>query len=137
MVGRVYRVKKCLSYEAGVLSSYPILEVKLYNLRMEEFPQVLKIPIDTGFEGSIMLLDEDYEFFMIGELPREAWRTYRTLVGPITMRVARGFVEINGEILETFVESPLAGRGKRLLGREFLNKLTVVLDGPDSLCCTA
>ena len=137
MVGRVYRVKKCLSYEAGVLSSYPILEVKLYNLRMEEFPQVLKIPIDTGFEGSIMLLDEDYEFFMTGELPREAWRTYRTLVGPITMRVARGFVEINGEILETFVESPLAGRGKRLLGREFLNKLTVVLDGPDSLCCTA
>ena len=136
MVGRVYRVKKCLSYETGVLSGYPVLEVKLYNLRMEEFPQTLKIPVDTGFEGSIMLLDEDYEFFIIGELPREAWRTYRTLVGPVTMRVARGFAEIDGRMFETFIESPLAGKGKRLLGREFLNKLVIVLDGPKELCCT-
>ncbi len=135
MVGRIYRVKKCLNYEPSTLSGYPILEVKLYNLRMEEFSQTLRIPVDTGFEGSIMLLNEDYEFFMIGELPREAWRTYRTLVGPITMRVARGFIEINGKTLETLIESPLAGKGKRLLGRELLNKLIVVLDGPHNLCC--
>ena len=137
MVGRVYRVEKCLSYEPSLLSSYPVLEVTLYNLRMEKFDESLKIPIDTGFEGSLMLLSEDYEFFQIGELPREAWRIYKTLVGPITMRVSRGFMEIDGRLVEVFIEAPLAGRGKRLIGRELINKLVIVLDGPRSECCTS
>jgi len=51
------------------------------------------------------------------------------------MRVARAIVEIEDVKYEVYVESPLHGGRKRLLGRELLNKLSVVLDGPRRSCC--
>lgn len=137
MVGRIYRARTCVKYKPGILEPYPILNVRLYNVLGEKFPEELEIPVDTGFEGSLMLRREDYEFFMVGELPREYWRTYRTLAGRVIMRVARAIAEINGVKLEVYVETPYYGYGRRLLGREILNKLVLVLDGIRHECCLA
>jgi len=38
----------------------------------EEYGEGL-LPVDTGFEGSIMLDRDAYELFAVGELPREMW----------------------------------------------------------------
>lgn len=63
MGGRVYRAKSCLEYHDSVLSAYPQLKLKLYNVLLEEYHEILKLPVDTGFEGSILLTTDDYEFF--------------------------------------------------------------------------
>lgn len=135
MVGRLYEAMNCYEYRRGALHEYPVLRVRLHNLLGEELD--LELPIDTGFEGSILLDHETYEFFMVGELPRSAWRTYRTLVGPIPMRTARAIAIIGDEKFEVLVETPLYGGGKRLAGRELLNKLVLVLDGPLKRSCVA
>ncbi len=135
MVGRSYRARGCIKYKSSILAPYPILRMKLYNVLGEEFPEELEFPIDTGYEGSLMLQRRDYEFFMVGELPREYWRTYKTFVGRIVMRVARAIAEIDNMKFEVYVEAPYYGYGKRLIGREILNKLKLVLDGPRQECC--
>ena len=135
MVGQLYRAEACLKYKASTLSEYPVLKIKLYNMMLEEFPEELEIPVDTGFEGSLMLTVNDYEFFKVGELPQTYWRSYRTLTGIIVMRVARAIAKIEGREFEIYVEAPHIGVGKRLMGRELLNKLILVLDGPARKCC--
>ncbi len=135
MVGRIYRAKKCLKYMENEATSYPVLKLKLYNILGMEFPEEMEVPIDTGFEGSLMLRNEDYRFFMIGELPRDFWRTYSTLAGSIIMRIAKAIVVIDNIKFETYVETPYLGYGRRLIGREILNNLTLILDGLRKKCC--
>ncbi len=137
MAGRIYEAKNCIKYGKSILSDIPLLELNLYNLKGEKFPGKLLIPIDTGFEGSIMLSNEDYEFFQIAELPEEYWRTYRTLAGTVIMRVSYAIVEVNNIKFQTYVETPRFGVGTRLIGREVLNKLTIILDGKNKLVCLA
>ncbi len=129
MARRVYRVSTCMKYVRGLLTDKPVLKVRMYNVFGEEFPRKVELVIDTGYEGSIMLNNNYYSFFASAELPREMWRMYRTLTGRVIMRVARALVEVGGTKLETYVETPLFGLGKNLAGREFLNKLVIVLDG--------
>ena len=126
-----------MKYKRGTLADYPILELKLLNILGEEFPRDLKLPVDIGYEGSIMLTSDDYEFFSIGELPREYWRTYSTLTGYVLMRVARALAVIGDMKLEVYVETPYFGFEKRLVGRELLNRFIVILDGPRKLICIA
>jgi len=90
---------------------------------------------DTGYEGSIMLTTELYQAFQIAELPRTLWRNYRTLTGATTMRIARAIIEIDDMKFECFVESPLFGKGKLLIGRELLNRLTIIMDGERKQSC--
>lgn len=136
MARRLYRTENCIEYEKSVLSGRPRINVKLFNMRLEEYPSIIPLIVDTGFDGSILVTGELYEFFQIGELPRKYWRTYRSIVGPITMRVAKVLASIEPSIsVETYVETPLAGRGKLLMGRELLNNLTIVLDGPVEQLC--
>lgn len=135
MVGRVYVPVGCWEYGRGRVYGYPQIRLKLINLLGEELE--LELPVDTGFEGSLLLDRETYEFFAVGELPREAWRIYRTLAGPLPMRAARAVAVIGGEKREVLVETPVYGLGKRLVGRELLNSLTLVLDGPRGLSCLA
>jgi hypothetical protein len=79
----------------------------------------------------VMLRKEFYDFFIIGELPRRLWKEYRTMTGPLQMRVARAFIQTEEEhMVETVVETPLFGTGKLLLGRAVLNSLSLLLDGP-------
>lgn len=137
MVGRVFRAVSCAAYLRGALHDYPVLKVKLLNVLGEEYGEELLLPVDTGFEGSVMLDRDAYEFFAVGELPREMWRVYRTLVGRAPMRTARAVAVIGGKRLEVYVETPMYGVGKRLLGRGLLNRLILVLDGPGRQACIA
>lgn len=76
-----------------------------------------------------------FEHFKIGELPPKYRRVYSTLTGEVIMRVARGYILIDNISVEAFIETPLFGYGKLLVGREILNKLVLVLDGPKNICC--
>ena len=125
---------ECWGYAPGVRLPYPVLRLRLYNAALEEYGEIA-LQVDTGYEGPIMLPRGEYEFFMIGELPRSLWRTYRTLADTVTMRVARAVAEAAGRRFEVYVESPLYGGGKRLVGREVLNRLRLLLDGPSSRAC--
>ncbi len=135
MVGRVYRTLSCMRYRRGRRHPIPVLKVTLYNVVGEKVAENLEVPVDTGYEGSIMLTADLYEAFQIAELPRSLWRTYKTLTGPITMRMARAIIEIDGINIECLVESPLFGGGKLLVGREILNKLVIIMDGDRGELC--
>ncbi len=124
----------CEDYEPGLRIPKPVLTVRLYSLDESE-SMLVKLQVDTGFEGSILLPAEMYKRFMIAELPASMWRRYITLTGTITMRVARAMAEVAGRRLEVFVETPLYGGWRALAGREFLNKLRLVLDGPSQRLC--
>lgn len=135
MVGRIYRALNCIEYLKGKKHPAPALKLTIYNVIGERIIENLKAPIDTGYEGSVMLTAELYQAFQIAELPRSLWRNYRTLTGTITMRMARAIIEINDMKFECLVESPLFGKGKLLIGRELLNRLTIILDGERKQLC--
>ena len=82
-----------------------------------------------------MITSELYKFFLKAELPRSLWRSYRTLSGTVVMRTARAMVKILDREFETFVEVPLFGEGKLLLGREIFNEMTIVADGKRKETC--
>ncbi len=129
-----WRIHECVDYEESLREPKPVLKVKLYNLAGEEFG-VMRLQVDTGFEGSILLPSDIYEFFKIAELPQSMWRLYTTLTGTITMRASRAIAEVAGRRFEVIVESPLYGGWASLAGREFLSKLKILLDGPGKRLC--
>lgn len=138
MARRLYRAGDCVEYGKSTLSDFPRITLRLSNMRFEEYPSPLLLAVDTGFEGSILVTEDVYRFFEIGELPRKYWRTYRSLVGSVTMRVAKAIAFVNPNIrVETYVETPVFGVGKMLAGRELLNNLTLVLDGVRRQTCLA
>lgn len=137
MVGRVYRVLQCTEHIASKRHPAPSLTVTLYNITGEKIADELSIPVDTGYEGPIMVTSNFYKSFLIGELPRSLWRTYRTLSGTIIMRASRAVVNVANRRIETFVETPLYGEGKMLIGREILNELTIIIDGKRRETCIA
>ena len=134
MVGRIYIPLECVRFINHLSGDVPVLRVKLVNLLGEEFG-LIDILVDTGFAGSVMLERDDYEFFSIGELPRDFWRSYRTLAGPLLVRTARAFIDIGGKRIETYVEAPYFGLGKRVMGREVLRKIALTLDGLNGETC--
>jgi predicted aspartyl protease len=133
MAGRLFGTVNCYAHENA--ANQPRLRVRLFNVAREQWPEDLLVPIDTGFSGAVMLPSGSYDFFMIGELPKKLWKDYRTMTGPLQMRVARAFVETEKTLAETLVETPLAGGGKLLIGRAILENLAVLLDGPAKLTC--
>jgi len=133
MAGRLLRTVNCYPHDSA--ANQPRLRIRLFNVAKEQWPGDLLMPIDTGFSGAVMLPSSSYDFFMIGELPKKLWKDYRTMTGPLQLRVARAFVETEQASLETLVETPLVGTGKLLIGRAILNDLAVLLDGPAKLSC--
>ena len=125
MDGRLFRAITCFNYR----NELPVLKLKLMNYMGEvrEFEFI----IDTGFSGGILLPRDEYEFFTCGELPRSLWRSYSTLIGVIPMRTAKAILIIDeaGVRSEVYVETPLYGAGRRLLGREVINRLIILLNG--------
>lgn len=109
MVGRLYKPISCHGYVKGFLHDYPALRIKLINLAGESIE--LELPVDTGFEGAVMLDSETYSIFAAGELPREAWRLYSTLAGPLPARTARAIAVVGSSKFEVLVETPLYGAG--------------------------
>lgn len=134
MARRLFGTVNCYPYDR--VADQPCLKIQLSNFAEERWHDDTLAPIDTGFSGAVMLPNESYEFFMIGELPRGLWKEYRTMTGPLQMKVARAFVQTEEEhMVETVVETPLFGTGKLLLGRAVLNSLSVLLDGPAKVTC--
>ena len=129
-----WRVLECYGYEESLREPKPVVGVRLFNLAGEEYGLV-RLQVDTGFEGSILLPSDAYEFFKIAELPQSMWRLYRTLTGSLTMRTARALAEVAGRRLEVIVETPLYGGWAALAGREFLSRLRLLLDGPARRLC--
>jgi hypothetical protein len=135
MVGRVYRASECSEFVDAKKNPAPTLTLTLYSITGDKVIENIRIPVDTGYEGPIMLTSELYRFFMRAELPRTLWRSYRTLSGTVIMRASRAIVKIANMELETFVESPFLGEGKLLIGRELLNKLAIIIDGRRKETC--
>jgi predicted aspartyl protease len=133
MARRLFGTVNCYPHDS--VANQPRLRMRLFNAAKEQWPEDLLLPIDTGFSGAIMLPSDSYDFFMIGELPKKLWKDYRTMTGPLQMRVARAFVETERVSAETSVETPLVGAGKLLVGRGILTDLAVLLDGPAKLSC--
>ena len=134
MAGRLFGTVNCYPHDDS--TGQPRLKIGLLNIAGEPWPEDLLMPLDTGFSGALMVPSGTYEFFTSGELPRATWRQYRTMMGPLQMKGARAFIEIEGNPpAETLVETPLVGKGKLLLGRAILNLLSVLLDGPSNLSC--
>jgi len=118
------------------LHDKPAIKVELKNLKLEPYPNSVILTLDTGFEGSILLPRNMYEFFQVAELPRKFWRTYISLAGRITMRVSRAILSIEPNFEEeVYVETPEYGPGTKLIGRELLNMFPIILDGPKKQVC--
>jgi predicted aspartyl protease len=133
MARRLFGTVNCYPHDS--VANQPRLRIRLFNVAKEQWPEDLLVPIDTGFSGAVMVPSGSYDFFMIGELPKKLWKDYRTMTGPLQMRVARAFVETEQVSAETLVETPLVGAGKLLVGRGILKDLAVLLDGPAKLSC--
>jgi predicted aspartyl protease len=134
MAGRLFRTVNCYSHDR--ITNQPRLKIRLSNFAEERWHDDTLAPIDTGFSGAVMLPNESYDFFIIGELPRRLWKEYRTMTGPLQMRIARAFIQTEEEhMVETLVETPSLGTGKLLLGRAVLNSLSLLLEGPAKLTC--
>ena len=133
MARRLFGTVNCYPHDS--VANQSRLRIRLFNVAKEQWPEDLLVPIDTGFSGAVMVPSGSYDFFMIGELPKKLWKDYRTMTGPLQMRVARAFVETEQVSAETLVETPLVGAGKLLVGRGILKDLAVLLDGPAKLSC--
>jgi len=95
----------------------------------------LDTPIDTGFAGFLLTPADIYAKLSELELPAEYFPTYSTLAGSIVMRRAKVRIWVFRRVLESFIETPMAGLGKLLVGRRILNSLQVALLGPDLRTC--
>ena len=92
-------------------------------------------PLDTGFAGYLMLPDEDYSALSTAEVPREEFGLYSTMAGPVPVRRARVHLGVGGSEFESFIETPVYGGGKLLVGRRVLNMVDVALMGQDARAC--
>jgi len=110
-----------------------VIKCKIQNLTKFEY-ELIYIPIDTGYSGSLLVPQNIYDYFKIAELPPKYWRKYSTLTGEIVIRVSRGYLVVDNLKMEVMVESPLYSYGKFLVGREVLNKIIIILDGLRKEC---
>ncbi len=127
------RATECLEY-VGQEPKIPALRITLEEpvySRKED----LVIPIDTGFAGYVLLERPLYEKLSTAELPREEFGKYSTMAGLVILKRARVLIKIGDFSFETYIETPVFGRGKFLVGRKILKKLALALIGPKELCC--
>ena len=92
--------------------------------------------VDTGFRGDIFLEKRFYEDLglQIVELPLRTVPVARTLAGSVQLRAAITKVRIAGFTLKVKAYTPLYGYGKNLVGREVLNRLTMLLVKREKTC---
>ncbi|KPV62703.1 MAG: hypothetical protein AOA65_1685 [Candidatus Bathyarchaeota archaeon BA1] len=112
----------------------PALKVEARETVFER-RKALIVPIDTGFAGYLLAPQDIYIELGTLELPREEFGVYTTLAGPIVLRRAEIKLSIKDEEIDTYIETPIFGAGKLLLGRRILSELNIALIGKKSLCC--
>ena len=97
------------------------------------------VQLDTGYDGELLLpykLYQDLAFYR-WEYPEEYWPIGKTVSGEIIeLILAKGQVLIPkwNVALEVFIET-FEGNGELLLGRSFIRKFKVLLDGPGNKVC--
>ena len=129
----LYRALDCVGY-VGEEPGLPALKVALSE-PVGGKKASLTAPVDTGFAGYLLVDRATYEKFGTAELPREFFGAYSTMAGPVVLRRSREMIEVGGVEYETYLESPLYGGGKLLLGRSVLRRLEVALLGNKRSCC--
>lgn len=92
-------------------------------------------PVDTGFAGYLLVPKDIYDELGTAELPREEFGVYKTMVGHIVLRRAHVTVSIINREIESYIETPVQGVGKLLLGRRILSEIDVALLGKSERCC--
>ncbi|MHA1263451.1 MAG: hypothetical protein ACTSSA_15495 [Candidatus Freyarchaeota archaeon] len=134
MVGRIFRTVECWNY-----TNTPQIEIVLISVDGKRLPEKggLKVSVDTGFSGYLLLPRRYYRLFQLGELPEQEFRVFKTLMGDIVMRGARAILRIPAADLEfeVIVETPKFGRGKLLIGRKALNELCLLMNGREHAFC--
>ncbi|MBB5254768.1 hypothetical protein [Sulfurisphaera ohwakuensis] len=127
MVGRKFITLKCFKKD-----NKPNLTLKLYNLLGEEFE--LNFRVDTGFDGPLMLNNNDYVKFLVGELPEKSWFSFTTLNGYVIMKTAKALLDLEGKRIETYVLTPRDFEGRNLVGLKVLSQLSIVIDKGSETC---
>jgi hypothetical protein len=83
MAQRLFESLGCWSYLEGKRPGVP---VTLSTLDGREVLSNELMPVDTGFDGTMLISRETFTHFERAELPESESRVYRTLVGPISRR---------------------------------------------------
>ncbi len=128
-----YRAIDCIEY-VGHDPKIPALRIELTE-PIRERRLTLTAPVDTGFAGYVLVDRLAYEQLGTAELPREQFGTYQTMAGPVVLRRSRAILRLGGREFESYVETPLHGVGRLLLGRSVLSKLDLALLGKVGRCC--
>ncbi|MEX2704801.1 MAG: hypothetical protein Q6352_006025 [Candidatus Freyrarchaeum guaymaensis] len=91
MVGRRFRTVECWNY-----TNTPQIEIVLISVDGKRLPEKggLKVSVDTGFSGYLLLPRRYYRLFQLDELPEQEFRVFKTLIGDIIMRGARAILRI-------------------------------------------
>jgi len=97
------------------------------------------VQLDTGYDGELLLPYKLYQGLTLyqWEYPEEYWPVGKTVSGEIIeLILAKGQVLIPrwNVALEVFIET-FEGNGEFLLGRSFIRKFKVLLDGPGNKVC--
>lgn len=95
--------------------------------------------LDTGYDGELLLPYKLYQDLALyqWEYPEEYWPVGKTVSGEIIeLILAKGQVLIPkwNVALEVFIET-FEGNSELLLGRSFIRKFKVLLDGPGNKVC--
>ena len=92
------------------------------------------VQLDTGYDGELLLPYKLYQGLALyqWEYPEEYWAVGKTVSG----EMAKGQVLIPkwNVALEVFIET-FEGNEEFLLGRSFIRKFKVLLDGPGNKVC--
>jgi len=97
------------------------------------------VQLDTGYDGELLLPYKLYQDLALyqWEYPEEYWPVGKTVSGEIIeLILAKGQVLIPrwNIALEVFIET-FEGNEELLLGRSFIRKFKVLLDGPSNKVC--
>ena len=69
------------------------------------------------------------------EIPKSMFPIYTAVIGEVIMRGSIALTKVNDLEFEGYIETPMYGRGKYLIGRKLLKKINIVLLGREKKLC--
>ncbi len=133
MAVELHRAIDCIEY-IGQDPKMPALRIELTE-PVGESRVALTAPLDTGFAGYVLVDRITYDRMGTAELPREQFGSYQTMAGPVVLRRSRITLRLAEREFESYLETPLYGPGRLLLGRLVLSRLDLALFGNSARCC--